>query len=235
MLKRFSLLATALFSVWFTSTGRAQECQPQPDDWFAEVYQLVLPADLPAALRITTSIKDVAHGFLEIANAADAPLYVLPAAAQGELVSTVQPELTGEGLSGEVTPELILHVERAPALAAFVVETGASLRLDTATLRALLPYIEERNVRDLTRPGFIILPITQRGEFLLIYKEQLFTVEIAISYAINEGFAPETCGEVLAAPTSTKPLDSGLAAHTLSGVMALLLLLVSAGVVARRK
>ena len=39
------------------------------------------------------------------------------------------------------------------------------------------------------------LPVTQRGELHLIYNDQLFSVQFSISYALNENFNPENCGE----------------------------------------
>ena len=234
MLKRIIPLAAVLLSACFSVRVHAQECQPQPDYWFAEVYQLVLPDELPATLTITPSPKVVAHGYLTIVNHGDAPLYVLAASSLGELIVTAEAALPDEGLSGELTPEAILQAARAPALAAYVVETGASLRLDSTSLTTLIPHIEQRNVRDITRPGFVILPITQRGQFLLVYEDQLFTVGVTISYALNESFAPQACGHTAQPPAAIEIPNKGAATHTLSGMVTLVLLALTVWAAAKR-
>ena len=192
-----------IFALLTSGRAAAQACEPRPEAWFAEVFGILLPADFPETLKLVTSPKDVARGYLEISNQSDAPVYLLPPAVEQALISTTQPAIADETLSGEITPELILRSERAPTLAAFIIQPGEFLRLDTASLTALLPYIEARNIIDYNRPGLVLLPITQRGEFILVHEVQLYTIQLTIAYALNEGFVPENCGE-----TGTAQIES---------------------------
>ncbi len=188
-------------SVMFLSrTLIVQACEPLPDYWFAERYEFG-PVNLPETIDLVQSPPDVAQGYFQISNHSDSPLYVLPMDSRASLVVTAEPSITGEGLTQEQTTEEILLIERAPDLATFVIEAGKIFTLDNESFPTLVPYIEERNVLDFSRPAFFFLPITQRGEFLLVFDDQLITVPFTISYAINENFTPEICGEDIESST----------------------------------
>ncbi|MBC8497211.1 MAG: hypothetical protein ISS57_16945 [Anaerolineales bacterium] len=189
-LAAFILLLGALFSP--SQTARA--CEPRPDYWFAEVYSIGSML-LPENVIIELSPRNSAKGYLLIHNNSETPLYVLPQDARETILVTKEPSIAEDGFAEENTPEEILLINQAPALAAFVLTNKAPLRLDIENLSALVPYIEERNILDFSRPGFVYLPITQRGEFHLVYEEQIFSVQFTISYALNENFNPEVCGE----------------------------------------
>jgi len=144
---------------------------------------------------LVQSPQDAAVGDFQISNLSNLSLYVLPMDAIQSLVATVEPSFTGDGLSEEQTSEEIFLLDRATELAAFVLNSDESLTLDLESLTALVPYIEERNIIGFSRPSFVYLPITQRGEFHLVFGDQLITVPFTISYALNENFNPEVCGE----------------------------------------
>ncbi|MBT3389058.1 MAG: hypothetical protein HN413_01460 [Chloroflexi bacterium] len=202
-MSRYVILTGILLALLTSGLAAAQKCEPRPEAWFAEVFGIQLPADFPETLKLVTSPKEVAHGYLEITNDSNAPLYLLPPTAEPTLITTAQPAIADETLNGEINPELILHHERAPDLAAFSIQPGETLHLDTTSLTALLPYIEARNIIDYSRPGLVLLPNTQRGEFLLIHGVQLYTIQLTIGYAFNEGFAAEICGETVKAQTES--------------------------------
>lgn len=170
-------------------------CEPQPDHWFYEVYNIGSML-LPENVTIELSPRDSAQGYLTITNNSDLPLHILPQDARGKIMVTpdAAAAITEDGLAEENTLEEILLVEKVPELASFIVTQEASLQLDIENLPGLVPYIEVRNISDYLRPSLIYLPITQRGEFHLVYNEQIFTVQFTISYALNEDFSPEVCG-----------------------------------------
>lgn len=173
---------------------QSETCEPRPDYWFAERYEFG-PVNLPQSIKLDQSPPNVAQGYFQIRNQSEFPIYVLPIDARPSLVATTAPSISGDGLSDEQSPEEILFLDRAPELATFVIDAGESLQLDNANFPILIPYIEERNVLDFGRPAFIYVPLTQRGEFLLVYDDQLAKVPFTISYAINENFTPEVCDE----------------------------------------
>jgi len=188
----FILLISALFS----HVRIALACESQPNYWFAEIYSIGSML-LPEHVTIELSPKDSAKGYFLINNDSDTPLYVLPQEVRTVVMVTQEVTLAEDGLSEENTPEEILLIDQVPSLAAFTVTRTAPLRLDTDNFTALVPYIEERNIIDFSRPSFVYLPISQRGEFHLVHGEQIFTVQFAISYALNENFSPVVCGEAI--------------------------------------
>jgi len=167
-------------------------CQPQPDYWFLETYRAETET-LPESLSLLASPPHVERGYFQLENHADAPVYVLPLDAIASVTVTETPPLAAE-LSDEDNPtEEQVLLEKVPDLAVYVIENGETLRLDIDTLPKLVPYIEDRNISDVDRPGFVRLPMTQRGAFHLVQGEQLFTVPFTISYALNEDFSPVNC------------------------------------------
>jgi hypothetical protein len=187
----FTLLTTILstsFSPW--------TCQPQPDYWFAEKITIA-PLDLPEPLSITHTPKNAVRGHIQIQNESNHPLYVLPNNTSQIILVTETPSISSEGLSGEVAPKQVLLFEQVPALAAHIIRRDEPLQLDVFTLPTVVSYIEDRNVSGFHRPGFVILPTTQRGEFYLVYEQEFITVTFAISYALNSNFNPEDCGGAL--------------------------------------
>jgi len=194
MYKR-SALIVFLFAILLSNVQNAWACEPQPAYWFAERYEFG-PVNLPKSIELVNSPKAAAQGYFEITNHSDKLLYILPMDALPSLVATAKPSISGDVLSEEQTSEEIILVDRAPELATFVINAGESLQLDKKNFPTLVPYIEERNILEFSRPHFVYLPITQRGEFLLVLDDQLITVPFMISYAINENFRPEICEEV---------------------------------------
>ena len=192
MKQRLAFLILFL-GAFLSSSQTAWACEPRPDYWFAEIFSIGSML-LPENVIIELSPRNSAKGYLLIHNNADAPLYVLPQDERATILVTKEPSIAEDGLAEETTPEEILLIDQVPALAAFVVTKETPLRLDNENLPALVPYIEERNVLDFNRSGFVYLPITQRGEFHLVYEEQIFSVQFAISYALNENFNPQVCG-----------------------------------------
>jgi hypothetical protein len=192
---RLHLVIFILFFGAFLSRGQtAWACTPQPDYWFAEVYSTSSML-LPENVTIDLSPRDSAKGYLLIHNYMDTPLYVLPHDGRAAITNTQEPTIAEEGLAGENSPKEILLFDQVPNLAIFTITKDAPLRLDTDNLPDLVPYIEDRNILDFSRPGLIFLPITQRGEFHLVHDDQIFTIQFAISYALNEYFDPIICGE----------------------------------------
>jgi len=189
-----------LLGIILSQSPSAKACVPRPDYWFAERYQFG-PVELPESIVLVQSPPDVAQGNYQIINRSDLPIYILPMDARPSLVATTEPSVTGEGLSDEESIEEILLLDQAPGFATFIIETGEMLQLDNQNFTELIPYIEERNILEYSRPHFVYLPITQRGEFLMVFDDQLITVPFTISYALNENFSPEICGEVIEATT----------------------------------
>jgi len=161
---------------------------------------------LPENVTIELSPRESATGYLLIQNNSEIPLYILPQNARSSILITAEPELAEDGLAEENTPKETLVVNQVPELSAFVVTNTPPLSLDVWNLPTLVPYIEARNIADYQRPSLIYLPVTQRGEFHLVYNDQLYTVQFTISYALNENFDPEDCGQNLEA---TKVQDIG--------------------------
>ncbi len=168
------------------------DCQPEPDYWFLETYHAETEA-LPEIISIHASPPHVERGYFQLENHADAPLYVLPLDAAAAVTVTETPALAAELPDEENPPEEQLVFEKVPDLAVYMVEAGESLRLDINTLPKLVPYLEDRNILDVDRPGFVRLPMTQRGAFHLVQGKQLFSVPFAISYALNQNFSPVNC------------------------------------------
>ncbi len=219
-----------IFALLTTRWVAAQECVPRPDAWFAEVFRVHPPEDFPETLELATSPKEVAHGYLEIINHSHAALFVLPYNARDQMITTIQPALADDDLAEELTPQVVVHFEQVPNLAAFVINDDESLRLDTISLTALLPYIEDRNQFDFTRPGLVLLPITQRGAFYLAHDAAVYEVEITIHYALNEGFNPETCDQEFAAQRESGIIpDPHLFYAQLGGIALLIAIVVAAG------
>lgn len=177
-----------------TNVQPVQACEPQPDHWFYEVYtigSMLLPENVTIELSPWASVQ----GYLLISNNSDLPLYVLSQNAREKIMVTPEPAIAENGLENENTPVEILLADQAPALATFIVTRAAPLNLNVGNLPDLVPYIEARNIADYSRPSLIYLPVTQRGQFHLVYNEQIFTVQFMISYVLNENFSPELCGE----------------------------------------
>lgn len=172
----------------------AWACEQHPDYWFTENFSIGGML-LPENVTIELSPWNSTEGYLLIENASKTPLYVLPQAARQAIMVTAEPQVAEDGLAQENTPEEILLVNQVPELAVFVVTNEAPLQLDVENLPALVPYIEYRNIADYSRPSLVYLPITQRGEFHLVYNQQIFTVQFSIAYALNDQFSPEVCGE----------------------------------------
>jgi hypothetical protein len=168
------------------------DCQPEPDYWFLETYHAETGA-LPESISIHTSPPHVERGYFQLKNHADVPVYVLPLDAAESVTVTETPSLGAELSDEGNPPEEQILLEKVPNLAVYVVEAGESLRLDIDTLPNLVPYIEDRNILDVDRPGFVRLPMAQRGAFHLVQGERFFSVPFAISYALNQNFSPVNC------------------------------------------
>lgn len=196
MIRHLAILVF-LIGAYFSLPHQSSTCEPQPDNWFTEIYSIGSML-LPEHVTIELSPKDSAKGYLSIYNNSETALYVLPQEARSIVMVSQEPAL-GEGeLAEENTPKEILLIDLVSSLAAFTVTSSAHLHLDMDNFTTLVPYIEERNIVDYGRPSFVYLPIAQRGEFHLVYGEQIFTVQFAISYALNDNFSPVVCGEELA-------------------------------------
>jgi len=183
-----------LLAMLLSNIQIAWACEPQPDYWFAEVYNIGSML-LPENVSIELSPRNTGKGFLVIHNDFETPLYVLPQDARAAILVTQESAIAEDGLAEENTPEEILLIDQVPNLAAFVITNEAPLRLDVEIFPALVPHIEDRNILEFSRPSFVYLPITQRGEFHLVYNEQIFTVQFTISYALNKNFSPVVCGK----------------------------------------
>lgn len=187
------MLILSLMLIFLPHPATAQaDCQPEPDYWFLETYHAETKA-LPESISIHTSPQHVERGYFQVENHADAPVYVLPRDADAAVMVTATPSLDADLPSEENPPEKQLVLEKVADLAVYVIEAGESLHLDIDTLPKLVPYIEDRNILDVDRPGFVRLPMAQRGAFHLVQGEQLFSVPFAISYALNQDFSPVNC------------------------------------------
>jgi hypothetical protein len=193
-MKHIFATVIVVLSTFIAPSQSAQTCEPQPDTWFIEIFNISSML-LPENVSIELSPRDSSTGYLLIQNNSEIPLYVLPQDARTAILVTAEPEIAEDGLAAENIPQEILLVDLAPELAAFVITQGTPLQLGVENLPGLVPYIETRNISDFRRPSLVYLPVTQRGEFHLIYNDQLFTVQFSISYALNENFNPENCGE----------------------------------------
>jgi hypothetical protein len=191
----FALITTLLFL-----PHRIRACEPRPDYWFTEIYN-ISDILLPENIVIKLSPRPSTRGYLQIYNDSEIPLYILPQDARAIIMVTEEPALAEDGLTEENKPETILLIDQVPELAIYTVTSQAPLYLDTKNLPTLVPYIEDRNITDFNRPGFISLPITQRGEFHLVYGKQIFSIQFSISYALNGNFNPEDCGKGIESTT----------------------------------
>ena len=187
------MLILALGLILFPQPVTAEaDCQPEPDYWFLETYHAET-GSLPESISLLASPPHVERGYFQLENHADVPIYVLPLDAAASVTVTETPSLGAEFSDEGNPPEEQVLLEKVPDLAFYVIEIGESLRLDIDTLPKLVPYIEDRNILDVDRPGFVRLPMTQRAAFHLVQGEQFSTVPFTISYALNQDFSPADC------------------------------------------
>ena len=187
----FLLLPTLLL----TTACSAETCEPWPDYLFVETFTIE-SGEWPDAIIIAVKPESAARGYLSIENNSDIPLYIFPREARQNIIVTEEPAFAGEEmLAEEYTAEENLLSDKVPGLAAYVVTAGQydSLTFSIEELLIIDPRLEDRNVLDFTRPGFVEMPAGQRSELLLVYGGELYEVTFTISYKLNANFAPVDC------------------------------------------
>lgn len=191
-------LALWLLSILLLTTARlAEACEPWPDHWFVEILAIE-SGEWPAAIKVAVNPESAVRGCLAIENNSAIPLYILPRQARQNIIVTKEPIFAGEEmLAEESAAEENLLPDRVPGLAAYILSAGqyASLNISIEELLILDPRLEDRNVLDFTRPGFVEMPASQRSELLLVYDGELYEVTFTISYKLKPNFAPGTCGQ----------------------------------------
>ncbi len=235
MRQRFLAISFILISL-LTSAQQVQACEPQPDHWFYELYNISSML-LPENVNIELSPRDSAQGYLLIANNSDLPLNVLPQDARAKVMVTPEAVIAEDGLADEKTLEEIMLIDLVPELATYIVIQEEPLQLDVENLPELVPYIEARNITDYSRPSLIFLPVTQRGEFHLVYNEQIFTVQFTISYVLRENFNPELCGEDIESTHQQEIITSIEQTGIIADLIAIVLItaITFGGILFRRK
>lgn len=187
----FVLLSTLLL----TTACSAETCEPCPDYWFVETFAIE-SGEWPEAISVAVNPGSAARGYLSIKNNSDIPLYIFHREARQNIIVTEEPAFAGEEmLAEEYAAEEYLLSDKVPELAAYILTSGQydSLILSIEGLPTLDPRLEDRNVLDFTRPGFVEMPAGQRSELLLVYDGELYEVTFTISYKLNANFAPVDC------------------------------------------
>ncbi|MBU0482782.1 MAG: hypothetical protein ABIG63_10345 [Chloroflexota bacterium] len=186
-----------LLTLMLTTTRPTEACEPWPDYWFVETFAIE-SGEWPEAITVAVSPESTVRGYLSIENNSATPLYILPRAARQHIIATEEPIFAWEGmLAEESAAEEYLLSDQVPGLAAYILTAGqyASLTLYIKDLPTLDPRLEDRNVLDFTRLGFVEMPAGQRSELLLVYDGDLYEITFTISYKLNPNFAPGDCSQ----------------------------------------
>ncbi len=189
----FVLLPTLLL----TTARPAEACEPWPDYWFVETFAIE-SGEWPETIIVAVNPESAVRGYLSIENNSATPLYILPREARQNIIATEEPIFAGEGmLAEESAAEEYLLSDIVPGLAAYILTAGqyASLTISIEELPSLDPRLEDRNVLDFTRPGFVEMPAGQRSKLLLVDDGELYEVTFTISYKLNPNFAPGDCSQ----------------------------------------